>query len=151
MPLAATAVIGNFQAGYFRLPAALQQGLPIAAFVLRVNALDVERQAADFLAYSDAKRAGLVRVQRQVLALQVGALLDGLRANDACGPGQLFLEQHHRAQDDAQRFKEGSDKTFSCPILKGETGSPERRLTPASRPQSHSPSPARHASSTRSP
>jgi hypothetical protein len=51
-------------------------------------------------------------VQGQALALQVGALLRGWRANDAFGLGEFFLEQHHRAEDDAQGLEERSDDNF---------------------------------------
>ena len=80
--------------------------------MLRVDALDVERQAAHFLAHLDAKRAGLVLVQRQRLALLIDFLLRGGRATHALGLGEFFLEQHDRAEDGAQRPEEESDKSF---------------------------------------
>jgi len=42
--LTVTAIVGDFQARHLGLPAAAQQGLPVGAFVLRVNTLDVERK-----------------------------------------------------------------------------------------------------------
>jgi len=51
-------------------------------------------------------------VQHQALALQIGALLRGLWANDAFGLRELFLEKHHRAEDDAQGLEERSDNNF---------------------------------------
>ena len=80
--------------------------------MLRVDARDVERQAAHFLPDLDAERAGLVLVQRQRLALPVDLVLRRLDAHHAFGAGEVFLEQHDRAEDGAKGFKKGSDKKF---------------------------------------
>ena len=107
--MAVTSRVGNPQARHFGLPAFTRQCIAVGSWRLCVNALNIERQLGNFLPYLHAKRTGLVLIQRQALALQINALLRGLRANDTFRPGQLFLEQHHRAENDAQGFKKRSD------------------------------------------
>jgi hypothetical protein len=58
------------------------------------------------------KRAGGVLVQRQGLALLIDGGLRGFGAAQALGPGEFFLEQHHRAEDDAQGLEEKAYKKF---------------------------------------
>ena len=116
-PLGLAGLVGNFQTRHLGLAAALEQSLPVRALMLRVDALDVQRQAADFLPNLDAKRAGLELVQHQRAALLIHFLLRRWRAAHALGPGQRFLEQHHRAQHGAQGPEEESDKSFHERIL----------------------------------
>ena len=111
-PLTAARRVGDLEARHFGLSALLHQRLPVNALVLRVDALDVQRQACHFLPHSGAKRAGCILIQRKRFALLVDCDLRGWRAAQTFGPGDGLLEQHDRAEDDAEGAEEEADKRF---------------------------------------
>jgi hypothetical protein len=118
-PLAVTGLIGNFQARHLGLPAALHQFLAILTRMLRIKAVNFQRQATKFLPHLDAKRAGLVLIENNIPALLIQRLLQGRLARDAFRAGEHFPEEEQGAKDDAQGFEKHSKYKFHVDTGKG--------------------------------
>jgi hypothetical protein len=99
-------LIGNFQAGHFRLSPAVAQIIAMTPLFLRIEPFDVERQAANFLPNLDTERACPVFVEHHIPALQIHFFLQLSLARHAFRPREKFPKQHQGANRDAQGFEE---------------------------------------------
>jgi len=95
-PLTLARRIGDLQTRHFGLTAFTGQNVAVSTGRLRIDTLNVQRQASHFLPYFHAKRAGFVLVQNQALAILVDQRLCSWRAGDALWASEIFFEQSTR-------------------------------------------------------